>query len=479
MAKNLIGANWCDASNGEVIEITNPATNALIDTVPKSTKEDCDKAVEAAFEAQKEWAKVPLHERASRLMKFVSLVERDKDSLAKLLCEETGKPISEAIGEIANVSIGIPAFCERAKHEYGKVIPYGQEKGNEATLQYTVQAPLGVVVAIIPFNFPSDLFCQKIPAALLMGNSVIMKPSPHNPLTLTKYAELLLEAGVDEGAINVINGTGGMAAQALAANPGVSLVSLTGATKSGIETMKTCSQNLTHLMLELGGNDAFILDRDGDVDLAVEETIWGRLYNTGQVCCASKRFLIHNSVKKEYITKLKERISKIKRGMPSDPSVELGCLVSEDAAKKVEEQVAQTVKEGAKIILGGTRNGAFYDPTILDGVTKTMAVAKDMEIFGPVISIIGFDDINEAVKIANQSSFGLCGCIISRNMNNALKIANQLECGGVIINGASFFRSFEMPFGGWKHSGIGNEGVMSTLKEMSRTKTVILKNVLK
>ena len=479
MAKNLIGNDWTDASDGGLIRITNPATGVLIDTVPESTKRDCDLAVQAAKKAQKIWVKKPMHERVSILMKFVSLVEKNKDELAKLLSDETGKPITEAYGEIANVSIGIPAFCEKAKHAYGNMIPAGQEAGQEDTLQYTVQEPLGVVVAIIPFNFPSDLFCQKIPPALLMGNSVIMKPSPHNPLTLNRYAELLLEAGVTPGAIEVINGTGGDAAQALAANPGVALVSLTGATKSGMETMKTCSSNLTHVMLELGGNDAFILDRDGDVDLAVEETIWGRFYNTGQVCCASKRFLIHNSVKKEYIKKLKERISKIKRGMPSDPTVQLGCLVSVDAAKKVEEQVNKTVSEGATIVLGGKREGAFYDPTILDGVTKNMDVAKDMEIFGPVVSIIGFDDINEAIKIANQSSFGLCGCIISKNVNNAIKIANQLECGGAIINGASFFRSFEMPFGGWKHSGIGNEGVMTTLKEMSRTKTVILKNILK
>lgn len=479
MAKNLIGNKWLDASDGGIITITNPATGQVIDTVPESTARDCDAAVQAAKKGQKLWVKRPLHERAKILMKFVSLVERDKDSLAKLLCEETGKPIKEAYGEIANVSIGVPAFCEKAKHEYGKMIPAGQEAGNENTLQYTVQAPLGVVVAIIPFNFPSDLFCQKVPPALLMGNSVILKPSPHNPLTLNKYVELLLEAGVDEGAINIINGTGGAAAQNLASNPGVHLVSLTGATKSGMETMKTCSQNLTHVMLELGGNDAFILDRDGDVDLAVEETIWGRFYNTGQVCCASKRFLIHNSVKKEYIKKLKDRLNKIKRGLPSDPTVELGCLISEQAAIRVEEQVKQTVQEGATVIMGGHREGAFFDPTIIDGVTKSMAVAKDMEIFGPVVSIIGFDDINEAIKIANQSSFGLCGCIISRDVNNAIKVANQLECGGVIINGASFFRSFEMPFGGWKHSGIGNEGIMSTLKEMSRTKTVILKNILK
>ena len=256
MAKNLIGNNWCDASNGEVINITNPATNALIDTVPKSTKEDCDKAVEAAFVAQKEWAKVPLYERAARLMNFVSLVERDKESLAKLLCDETGKPINEAIGEIANVSIGVPAFCEMAKHEYGKVIPAGQEKGNESTIQYTVQAPLGVVVAVIPFNFPSDLFCQKVPAALLMGNSVILKPSAHNPLTLTKYVELLIEAGIPGGVINLINGAGGEAVQALAENPKVALVSLTGSTIAGAETMAKCAKNITHVMLELGGNDA-------------------------------------------------------------------------------------------------------------------------------------------------------------------------------------------------------------------------------
>ncbi len=479
MAKNLIGDKWLDASDGGIITITNPATKEVIDTVPESTKKDCDAAVQAAKKGQKIWSQRPLHERASILMKFVSLVEKHKDELAKLLSDETGKPITEAYGEIANVSIGIPAFCEKAKHEYGHMIPAGQEAGNENTLQYTVQAPLGVVVAIIPFNFPSDLFCQKIPPALLMGNSVIMKPSPHNPLTLNRYAELLLEAGVDEGAINVINGTGGAAAQALAGNPGVALVSLTGATKSGMETMKTCSANLTHVMLELGGNDAFILDRDGDVDLAVEETVWGRFYNTGQVCCASKRFLIHNKVKNEYIKKLKARLDKIKRGMPSDPTVQLGCLVSEQAAINVENQVKKTVAEGAKVIYGGKRDGAFYDPTIIDGVTKNMEVAKDMEIFGPVVSIIGFDDINEAIKIANQSSFGLCGNIISRDVNNAIKIANQLECGGAIINGASFFRSFEMPFGGWKHSGIGNEGVMTTLKEMSRTKTIILKNILK
>lgn len=479
MAKNLIGDTWYEASDSRVINITNPATNELIDTVPESTKEDCDKAVIEARKAQKEWAKVPIHERAKRLMKFVSLVERDKDALAKLLSDETGKPISEAIGEIANVSIGIPAFCERAKHEYGLVIEPGQEVGNERTIQYTMQYPLGVVVAVIPFNFPSDLFCQKVPAALLMGNTVILKPSAHNPLTLTKYVELLLEAGIPGGVINLINGSGGFAVQTLAENPGVNLVTLTGSTIAGAETMAKCAKNITHVTLELGGNDAFILHKDGDVDLAVKETLWGRLYNTGQVCCASKRFLIHKDVNEEFERKLIEAIRKdyVVR-MPSNPEAKIGCLISEDAAKRVEEQVLKTVNEGARVVFGGRRKGAFFEPTILDNVTKDMEVAHDMEIFGPVISIIEYEDIDEAISIANQSSYGLCGCIISENQKVCQHVANELECGGVIINGASFFRSFEMPFGGWKHSGIGNEGVMSTLHEMSRTKSIILKNIL-
>ena len=478
MAKNLIGKNWCDASDGRTIKVSNPATNELIDTVPESSKLDCDKAVEEAHTAQKEWAKKPIHERASILMKFVSIVESHKDELAKLLSDETGKPISEAIGEIANVSIGVPAFCEKAKHEYGKVFEGSMEKGQEHNLYYTVQAPLGVVVAVIPFNFPSDLFCQKVPAALLMGNTVILKPSAHNPLTLTKYVEYLLEAGVPSGAINLINGSGGEAVQAMAENPKVALVTLTGSTVAGAETMAKCAKNITHVMLELGGNDAFILHKDGNVDLAVEETVWGRLYNTGQVCCASKRFLVHKDVKDEFVSKLKTRLEGIPVRMPSNPEAKIGCLISEDAAKKVERQVNDTVSLGAKIVFGGRRKGAFYEPTILVDVTKSMPVAKDEEIFGPVISIIEYEDIDEAIKIANQSSYGLCGCIISENQKTCQYVADRLECGGVVINGASFFRPFEMPFGGWKHSGIGNEGVSSTLHEMSRTKTVVLKNIL-
>ncbi len=476
--KNLIGKNWCDSSDKKVIEVVNPANGNVIDTIPDSTLDDVNECVNIARDGFKVWSSYSIHERGEILYKFKDLVMQNKDYLAKLLSDETGKPIKEAIAEVNNMNISVPAFVEQSRHMYGSVVPAGSEAGQEKTIQITTASPIGVVVAIIPFNFPLDLFGQKVPSALVMGNSVIVKPSSANPLTLTKLVELLIEAGVPYGAIQVIHGQGKVVGQALASNKGVNLVSLTGSTAAGIQTMATCASNVTHVMLELGGNDAFILDKDGDVDKAVEEVVWGRMYNTGQVCCASKRFLIHNSVKDEFTHKLINRLSTIKVGDPSSMESDMGCLISENAAKTVEEQVNKTVDAGAKILFGGLRHGAFYLPTVITDVTRDMDVMKDMEIFGPVVPILGFDNIDDAIEIANQSSFGLCGNIFTRDMKNAVKVANALECGGVVINGASFFRSFEMPFGGWKYSGLGNEGVMTTLKEMSRIKTIVLKNIL-
>ncbi len=476
--KNLIGYEWKDASNGAIIEVVNPAKQELIDTVPNVTLEDVDTAVKVAQIEQKKWEKVSIYDRADILYKFVDLVEENKERLARLLSDETGKPIKEARGEIANVRIGVRGFVEKAKHLYDNSVPVGQEAGQEKTMQITKRYPLGVIAAIIPFNFPSDLFCQKVPPALMMGNSIIVKPSNYNPLTLIEYVKLMIEAGVPAGVIQVLTGDGPTVGQALAGHPGVHLVSLTGGTVAGIQTMGTASKNLTHIMLELGGNDAFIFLEDGDMDLAVKETIWGRLYNGGQVCCASKRFLIHNSRKAEFISRMKEVIENLKVGDPSKEDTDMGPMVNINAAKRIEEQVNQMVAEGANIVCGGKREDAYYYPTILDNVTKDMEVAKDMEIFGPVISVIGFDTIDEAIEIANQSSYGLCGCVFTSNYPLGMQIADKLECGGAVINGASFYRSFEMPFGGWKHSGIGNEGVMTTLQEMSRLKTIVMKNIL-
>ena len=476
--KMLIGGLAADAASKEVIEVTNPATGAVIDTVPKADGSDVKRAIALAKEAQKEWVKIPVYKRVELLSHFLELVERDKEDLAQTLSQETGKPITEARAEIGNIPIAFRAFSEKAKHLYGEMISGEQEAGQEKNVLLVKKEPLGVVAAIIPFNFPCDLFDQKVAPALLAGNACIVKPSTDNPLTLCKLSHLLNEAGVTAGAIEIVTGPGSTVGNALTADPDVNLVTLTGSTEVGIETAKVCAENLTHVALELGGNDAFIVLEDADVALAAKELIWGRMYNTGQVCCASKRFLVHRNLVEAFTKAAIEEIKAIPLGDPSDEKSRMGCLISEKAAIKVEEQVALTVKQGGKIVLGGKRNGAFYEPTVLVDVPKTADVAKDMEIFGPVVPIIPFDTEEEAIAIANASKFGLCGCVFSQNMKTAARVANALECGGAVINGASFFRSFEMPFGGYKFSGIGTEGVMSTFDEMTHTKTIVLKNIL-
>lgn len=476
--KMIINGKSVDSSDGKTLNVVNPATGIVIDTVPSATEEDINAAVAAAKSAQKIWARVPVYEKVQIMKKFISLVLENKENLARTLSDETGKPIKEARAEIGNIPIAFEAFSEKAKHLYGEVIPAGLEAGQDKNILFTQREPIGVVACVIPFNFPCDLFDQKVAPALLSGNAAIVKPSTDNPLTLCKLTSLLVEAGVTSGAIQIVTGRGSTVGSLLCSNPDVHLVTLTGSTEVGIETAKAAAENLTHVALELGGNDAFIVLEDADVDLATDELLWGRMYNTGQVCCASKRFLVHSSRADEFAKKAVEKINSIKLGMPADEDSELGCLISEKAAIQVEEQVDLTVKQGGKIILGGKRNGAFYSPTVLVDVPKTADVAIDMEIFGPVVPIITFHTTEEAIEIANSSKFGLCGCVFSQNMKTAFKVANALECGGAVINGASFFRSFEMPFGGYKFSGIGTEGVMSTFDEMTRTKSIVLKNIL-
>lgn len=476
--KMIIGDLAVDALDKSTITITNPSTGQPIDTVPDAGPDDVALAVAKAKAGQKDWAQVPVHQRAAILRRFLGLVDEQREALARSLSAETGKPIREARAEIGNIFIGFEAFIEKAKHLYGDVIPNGSEPGQEKTLQLTLREPIGVVACIIPFNFPCDLFDQKVAPALMAGNAAIVKPPHQNPLTLIRLTELMIEAGVRGGAIQVLTGQGAKAGAALTAHPDVHKISFTGSTAVGIETAKNAASHLAHLSLELGGNDAFIVHEDADLDLAVEEMIWGRMYNGGQVCCASKRFLVHNRVRTAFVDKAAARMRTLKVGDPSKEDTQIACLVTEQAARQVEAQVALTLEQGGHLVLGGQRNGAFYAPTLIDSIPKTADVARDLEIFGPVVSVIGFDTLDEAIEIANASKFGLAGCIFSADMKTAMKTAAALECGSVVINGASFYRSFEMPFGGYKYSGLGTEGVLSTFAEVTRLKTVVLKNVL-
>ncbi len=472
--KMIINGKDCDPITGKYTDIHAPATGEIIDRVPVGDERDIDAAVTGACEAFCEWSRRPVYERAEILYRFVSLVKRDRDELARQLCRDNGKPITQAYAEIDNIFISVPGFIEKAKHLYDTIIPPGTEKNYERHLQIVKREPLGVVACIIPFNFPSNLFCQKTIPALLMGNCVLVLPPSSNPLTVLSLTRLLVEAGIPDGVISCVCAPGAVK-EAAVKDPRVSLISLTGSSATGVRTAQCAAPSLKRLALELGGNDPFIVMEDADIDLAVSELFVGRLVNAGQICCASKRFIVHESVADEFTKKAVEFVSSLKMGDPMDETTRIGCLIDEAAAKQVEKQVEDTIAAGASLAIGGRREGAFYEPVILKDVTADMDIARDMEVFGPVIPIIRFSTQEEALRIANNSVYGLSGCIFSEDHRRIMSMISKLMTGNVIINGASNLRSFEMPFGGIKMSGLGTEGVMSTFDEVTRKKVVILK----
>ncbi|EKQ3523492.1 hypothetical protein H334_21930 [Vibrio parahaemolyticus 901128] len=464
-------------SNKNMLNVYNPYSNELIAELKTTTKKQVEKHIIDAVLGQKTWSDLPLSSRANVLYKFLTLVEDEKDKLSSLLSQESGKPIKEAQAEINNIAIGFLAFIEKAKHLYDTSFPGTSEAGQASNLQITTREPLGVVACILPFNFPCDLFCQKVAPALMMGNSVIVLPSTNNPLTVRELVKLLKKAGVPEDAIHCLIGEGRDIGPVLTQHPDVNMVTFTGSTPVGLEISDICASRLAHVALELGGNDAFIVCEDADIDLAVKEMIWGRMYNSGQVCCASKRFIIHKAKVDTFIEKSIAQLQQLNLGSPQDESTDFGCLISEQAAVSVERQVALTIEQGGKLVFGGTREGACYSPTIITDIPVTADVASNMEIFGPVVSIIPFETEEEAIRIANASIYALSACVFSTDYKKAIAYSKQIECGVFVVNGASFYRSFEIPFCGHKMSGFGSEGVSSTLEEMSKVKSLILKDV--
>lgn len=476
--KMIIGGNYVDASNGAVIEVTNPYDGTLVDTVPNATKEDIDKAVNIAVEAQKEWKKVPVYKRVELVKNFLSLVDENREDLAKTLSLESGKNITEVGVEMNNIFTAWNAFSEKIKHLYDSVIPAGLEFNHDRNVVITRREPIGVVACIIPFNFPCNLFNQKVAPALLAGNAAIVKSASNNPLTVIKLVDLLNKAGFPAGVVQVVTGSGAQVGNYLCENEKVSAVSLTGSTEVGIDVAKTCAKTLKTVALELGGNDAFIVLEDADLELAVTEAANGRFFNAGQICCAPKRFLVHKSLYNEFVENVVDRISKFKAGNPLDKDTKIGTVISERAAMEVERQINLTVEQGGKIALGGNRKGAFVEPTVIVDVPFEADIMHDMEVFGPVMPISSFETEEEVIALANDTIYGLGGSVFTTDMKKAMRFTNDLECGSVVINGSSYFRSFEMPFCGHKYSGVGSEGVFSTFDELTTIKCITLKGIM-
>lgn len=474
----LIGGKHVDAKSKRTFDNVNPFNGEIVCTVPSGNSEDFEEAARIAKAAQPVWAGTPFYKRADIIRRFIGLVRENLEKIAKVVTAEGGKTITDARGELECLCMIFESFIEAARHLYGNTVPLNAEARTEGDIIFTVREPIGVFAAITPFNFPIELYAHKVAPVLITGNAVIIKPASDTPCAALMLTELLLEAGVPGGIAQVITGSGREVGAWLAETNNVDGVSFTGSTKVGIELMRGGAHNLQHVFLELGGNDPHVFFEDCDMDLAVAEAIGGRCYNAGQTCCANKRFIVQNSIKKEFIERLIEAAKNYKIGDPSDPETAMGCLVSVKAAEAVMDEIQSVIDQGGKLLYGGKRNGAFVDPTIIE-VTKENDVAKDLEIFGPVFPIIGFDTFEEAVEIANQTSYGLASAVMTNDINKAMKFATAVQAGTCVINGSGNYRSVHQPFGGYKHSGIGREGTSHTLYEVTQEKTIAIRNSLK
>ena len=475
--KMLIGGKERDSSDGLTVDNINPATGEVIDKTPFATADDVEETIANAVEGQREWAAIPFHKRMEILERFVALIQENEQRIAETMSEEGGKPIYQALGEVGRVKDAFRLYMAEARTMYGKSIPLNSEPRGLGDVCFTVYEPLGVIAAICAFNFPGVLFSHKAAAALCAGNSVIIKPATDTPRATMMMTKLLLEAGVPGNAAQCITGSGAIVGDMLVEDKRVAGVTLTGSTRVGVSVAKRCAEQLKPYSLELGGNDPLVIMDDTPVDEAVEQAIGGRIANAGQICCSSKRFIVQNSIKDEFTKKLADRLSKMRLGDPLDKYTEVGPVINEKAANTIVEQIWRAVDQGAKVVCGGNRYGCFVTPTVLADVPKDSDVATNEEIFGPVFPVIGFDTVEEAIEIANNSCYGLSSGILTKNTKTGMRFALGVDAGGVVVGGNGNYRLTQQPFNGHKMSGVGSEGTMYTLHEMVKVKTIVLKNV--
>ena len=476
--KMMIDSTWTDAADGAVREVTNPADGAVIDTVPSSTIPDIEKAVAAAVKARDRMARTPAHERARILIACAAELDTRNEELARLLAQENGKPIRQTREEITAAARIFRGFGEEAKRIFGKSASLDMVPGMERHFAITVRRPVGVVAAIVPFNYPVELYAHKAAAALAGGNPVVVKPPSACPLTLLKIAEILENLGLPRAGHQVVTGPGETIGDFLAETHDVQLISVTGSTAVGRRISRLAAESLKRVHLELGGNDAGIVCLDADLERVAEAVILGRLARgNGQICCAMKRIFVASERSDEFAEILSSRATALKTGNPLEEDTDVGPLITENAAMSVESDINDAVEKGARIHTGGKRHGAYIAPTVLSGVPPTARMLTD-ETFGPVMPIVPFGTIDEAITMANNSVYGLQAAVFTRDLPTALDVAYRMDAGGVIVNWSSAVRLENLPFGGVKLTGHGRESIHDTLNDMTEQKTILMHDAL-
>ncbi|TDI83797.1 MAG: aldehyde dehydrogenase family protein [Caldithrix sp.] len=476
--QNHIHGEWVDALSGETFENRNPANwNEVVGTFPDSAKPDVEAAVKSAREAFDKWRLTPAPARGDILRRVGDIMAERKEEIAKNMTREMGKVLDETRGDVQEGIDTAYYAATEGRRMFGHTVP--SELPNKFNM--SIRLPIGVAGIITPWNFPMAIPTWKIFPALVCGNCVVFKPASDTPLTAATFVEILLEAGVPPKVLNLVHGGGNGVGIPLVTHPDVNLISFTGSTGVGKSISKSASETLKRVSLELGGKNAQIVMDDGDLDLALEGVLWGAFGTTGQRCTATSRLILHEKIHDQFMGMLVSAAQKLKLGDGLKPESQVGPLINEDQQKTVQEYVEIGKSEGAKLVTGGNvysegdcAKGWFHEPTIFSEVTPEMRIAKE-EIFGPVLSVLRVGSYEEAVKVLNNSPYGLSSSIYTNDVNRGFQAMRDIEAGITYINGPTIGAEAHMPFGGVKETGNGHrEGGWEVYEFYTETKTVFV-----
>ena len=456
--QNYIGGEWMDAASGETFESTSPATGETIGLFPSSGPEDVDRAVEAAKTAFEEWRLVPAPRRGEILFRFAQLLTDEKDNVAQLMAREMGKVLPEAGGDVQEAIDMSQYMAGEGRRLFGQTTPSElRDKFN-----MSVRMPIGVVGAITPWNFPIAIPSWKITPALVCGNTVVFKPATDTPALGERFVELLVEAGLPKGVLNIVHGSGRAVGERLVQHPDVPVITLTGSRETGVAVLKTAADNLKHVHLELGGKNAIIVLDDADLDLAVEGIVWSAFGTSGQRCTAASRVIVHEAVYDALQKRLVQATEALRLGPGWESDTDVGPVINRGSLEKIHSYTEIGTNEGARLLTGGevaTGNGFdkgfFYRPTIFGDVEPGMRIAQE-EIFGPTTALIPVRDFDEAVQAANGVRFGLSSSIFTRDVNRAFRAMRDLQTGITYVNAGTIGAEVHLPFGGTKDTGNGH-----------------------
>jgi acyl-CoA reductase-like NAD-dependent aldehyde dehydrogenase len=480
LAQMVVNGKSVPADKGATMEVRNPANGEVVDSVPRADAEDTRKAIEAAAAAFPKWAATPPPKRAQILMKACAHVREHLDEVAELLTQEQGKPIRDSKIEAERFADNIEIYAGLVA---GGALR-GQQVGlpQQRAMGLVVRRPIGVAGAIIPWNFPLTLLANKIAPAMAVGNTVVAKPASSTPLATIRLAELLNEGGLPPGVLNIVTGPGEVVGEEIIRNPLVRKIGFTGETGTGKRVMASAAEEIKRVTLELGGSDPAIVCADADLENAAKSIAIGRFFNAGQACLAVKRVFVEESVADEFIEKLVGRAKRLKLGVGTDPQAQMGPMHSEGGRREIEEQLQDAVERGGKVLAGGKRpdgeqfaKGFFFEPTVVVDVPEDARVWKE-ETFGPLLPIARVKDLDEALKRANESEFGLGSSIFTRDLGRAQRAIDELDAGYTWVNAIQIAHD-ELPFGGTKHSGYGKEHGTEVLDFYTEQKSVVLAGV--